>query len=174
MNNLYHYSRLPIIHIDQYELVFSDTYDESREYGKYHLRPFMKPDGFWFSPEDDNQEFDGSWRDYLEQEFFGGQLLTYKYHVKLESCVNLLVLDTVAKMYEFNKRYLLYDKEPVLRSLAILWQKVALDYQGIIIAPYQWSVRLDKDFRWYYTWDCASGCIWDISAIDSITLLQGG
>jgi len=173
-NEFYHYSQKPIINLNQQEIVFGDTYDEKRKHGKYHLCPFMKPDGFWFSPENDKQEYDGSWRDYLQQECHGGELLNYKYHVELASCANLLILDTVAKMYEFNKRYLLYYEEPVLRSLAILWQKVALDYQGIIIAPYHDSLRLHPNFRWYYLWDCASGCVWDISAVQSIKLQQGG
>ena len=174
MDNLYHYSRLSIPHLTRYELVFSDTYDESRECSKYYLRPFMKPEGLWFSPEDATAENDCSWRDYCLEELDDDSLLGYKYHVELGSCANLLILDTVSSMYEFNKRYLVYYDEPVLRSLAICWQKVALDYQGILIAPYHWSLRLDADFRWYYPWDCASGCIWDISAIESFTLLQGG
>ncbi|QBI98814.1 hypothetical protein SEA_BOBBY_184 [Mycobacterium phage Bobby] len=46
------------------------------------------------------------------------------------------------------------------------WGKVAADYGGIIIAPYQWSRRMDP--HWYYTWDCASGCIWNLEAIESL------
>ena len=82
MNNLYHYSRLPIINFTQPELVFGDTYDETCDPGKYHLCPFMKPHGLWFSPEDDTQEYDGSWRDYCLQECHD-ILSNYKYHVKL-------------------------------------------------------------------------------------------
>ena len=77
-------------------------------------------------------------------------------------------------MYAFGKKYQYMGEPEYFGKLAIRWQDVALDYQGILIAPYQWSLRLDKDFRWYYMWDCASGCIWDLSAIASLTLLQGG
>ena len=174
MNNLYHYSREVIPNLTQRKLVFGETYDEEPKPDEYYLHPFMKPEGLWFSPEDDTQKHDASWRDYCLQELDDDSLLSYKYHVELGSCANLLILDTVSKMYEFNKRYLVYYEEPVLRSLAICWQQVALDYQGILIAPYQWSLRLHSDFCWYYPWDCASGCIWDISAIQSLTLLQGG
>lgn len=48
------------------------------------------------------------------------------------------------------------------------WRMVARTYQAIVIAPYQWSCRLNDDCAWYYGWDCASGCIWDVSAIDRI------
>ena len=46
--------------------------------------------------------------------------------------------------------------------------KVMLDRRvdGIIIAPYQWYCRMTVD--WYYTWDCASGCIWNLDAIESV------
>ena len=44
------------------------------------------------------------------------------------------------------------------------WPKVAERYDGIIIAPYQWSRRLDGPM-WYYGWDCASGCVWRARAV---------
>ena len=28
--------------------------------------------------------------------------------------------------------------------------------------------RLDMETRWYYGWDCASGCVWDASAVQSV------
>jgi len=175
MNNLYHYSQMPIVNLSQRQLVFSDTYDEARDRSKYYLCPFMKPDGFWFSPEDATQKYDVSWYDYClqESEYFSA-ILRYKYHILPVPTANLLILDTISKMYEFRKRYLLYFREPLLRSLAICWQKVALDYQGILIAPYHYELRLNSDFTWYSSWDCASGCVWDISAIQSISLVQGG
>lgn len=45
------------------------------------------------------------------------------------------------------------------------WPVLARKWSGIIIAPYQWRRRLDGGAQWYYGWDCASGCIWDVSAI---------
>jgi hypothetical protein len=36
----------------------------------------------------------------------------------------------------------------------------------LLITPYIWSCRLD--FNWYYTWDCASGCFWDVSCLHRI------
>ncbi len=45
------------------------------------------------------------------------------------------------------------------------WDKVKDKYQGIIIAPYQWECRLALETCWYYGWDCASGCIWDLDCI---------
>ena len=51
------------------------------------------------------------------------------------------------------------------------WRLVAEEWQGIVIAPYLWERRFDSDARWYYSWDCASGCIWDHRAIAAIELI---
>ena len=57
------------------------------------------------------------------------------------------------------------------RDRCINWRAVAGDYAGLIITPYQWSRRLEP-YSWYYGWDCASGCIWDPSAITDIKLIE--
>ena len=44
-------------------------------------------------------------------------------------------------------------------------QNSTSDYQGIIIAPYLWTRRHHESTGWYYSWDCASGVIWDARAI---------
>ena len=172
LNNLYHYSHEVITDFTQRELVFGDFYDETRKLDKYYLRPSMKPEGLWFSPEDATREYDESWRAYCSD--LSLNPLTYKYHVKLSPDANLLLISDVSGMYKFCKKYRSKEDVAVYGNLGICWQYVALDYQGIIISPYQHSLRLDSDFYWYYPWDCASGCIWDISAISSLTLLQGG
>ena len=52
------------------------------------------------------------------------------------------------------------------RSYRINWQPLTEQYAGIIISPYQWKRRLDgRASDWYYGWDCASACIWDLSAV---------
>lgn len=61
---------------------------------------------------------------------------------------------------------LLKFRQPMIS--AIMWPKVAKEYQGIIISPYQWERRDFFGTFWYSGWDCASGCIWDKEAIKSI------
>lgn len=53
------------------------------------------------------------------------------------------------------------------------WIDVASRYSGIEIAPYQWKRRIHPSTFWYYTWDCASGCIWDLSAIKKFEVARG-
>jgi hypothetical protein len=50
--------------------------------------------------------------------------------------------------------------------VGIDWVRVAAEYAGILIAPYQRPVR--HEIMWYYTWDCASACIWDTSIIERV------
>jgi hypothetical protein len=47
------------------------------------------------------------------------------------------------------------------------WRKAASDFDGLIIAPYLWSLRLLGP-QWYHGWDCASGCIWSTDAVASM------
>ena len=49
--------------------------------------------------------------------------------------------------------------------MIIDWHAVAQAYAGIEIAPYCWSLRFEYEFLWYYGWDCASGCVWELSAV---------
>jgi hypothetical protein len=66
---------------------------------------------------------------------------------------------------------LAFHAEFGLDNWKVSWIAVAEQWQGIIIAPYLWERRLG-DPSWYYTWDCASGCIWDATAIASVSLTE--
>jgi hypothetical protein len=48
------------------------------------------------------------------------------------------------------------------------WNKVSQKFSGIEIVPYINETRFDEEIQWYYTWDVASGCIWDSSGIKSV------
>lgn len=65
-----------------------------------------------------------------------------------------------------------YAIDPGPQVYRIDWDAVAGTYQGIIITPYIWERRLG-DSAWYYSWDCASGCIWDPAAIGSLRVFAG-
>jgi len=47
----------------------------------------------------------------------------------------------------------------------IEWDVLVGQYDGIEICPYLKEFR-NSTSRWYYTWDVASGCIWDSNALD--------
>ncbi len=79
-------------------------------------------------------------------------------------------ITTAAKFDAFTKRF---GSQPFDFPLVYVdWAKVAKLYDGIIIAPYISARRLAHSVNWYYTWDCASGCIWNPRAIKSIKLIE--
>lgn len=53
------------------------------------------------------------------------------------------------------------------------WDRVASKHDGIIIAPYCWQQRLKDETFWYYSWDCASGCIWHPRAVTALIPISG-
>lgn len=122
---------------------------------------FDKPRGFWVSVEGEDD-----WKTWCEAEEFGLGRLAVEHDVTLTVDANVLLIDSLDALREFA------DKWKVERGDyrdGIQWAVLEHFYDGIIIAPYQWGARLDPDTSFYYGWDCASGCIWNSDAIESIT-----
>lgn len=127
----------------------------------------FKPSGLWVSIEGDDD-----WKSWCESEEFGLDRLNFIHEVILFEDANILRLACSSDILEFTKKY--QDRTSNFRS-KIIWKDVATDFDGIIIAPYIWKLRLDAATIWYYPWDCASGCIWNTSkAIKEIKLLSQG
>ncbi len=116
-----------------------------------------KPEGLWYG-------VDASWLDWCVSEGFRSYKLLYGLQLDLSS---MLVLTTVDEVKAFAKKYAgaLYPGSFVNY---IDWAKVAKEFGGIEISPYQWDLRL-SDIRWYYGWDVASGCIWDPAVVRGIS-----
>lgn len=127
-------------------------------------RLFDKPAGFWISVagEDD-------WPEWCRSQEFALESLGCVHDVTLKADARILHLKTPFDIIEFEAEY---GRTFVRGSslIGIHWERVATKHQGIIIAPYQWGCRMDVAF--YYTWDCASGCIWDVAAIADIKLRE--
>lgn len=116
----------------------------------------FKPVGLWLSVagEDD-------WKAWCEGEKFGLDRLKHASEVTLKPDANVLVIDTTDKLVAFDAKFRKTLDPLTIRNID--WPKVKELYDGLIIAPYHWSHRLD--LMWYYGWDCASGVIWNLSAI---------
>jgi hypothetical protein len=152
MNRLIHYSENPVLQ------AYSAEQDSHR--------PF-KPKGLWLSVEGRND-----WKEWCLSEGFGLDRLKCAAEVRLDPAANILRLSTEEAILDFTRRY---GRAPLIDLPGlndIDWSGAASDYQGIIIAPYQWRLRLDDRTFWYYGWDCASGCVWDAAAISSITQIE--
>lgn len=119
----------------------------------------FKPNGLWVSVagEDD-------WPEWCRREEFREDTLTHAHEVVILDDSNILVLDTPEAILDMGRRY--PSSGSLSRWAEVDWTKVAATYDGIVIAPYQWSLRLDPRAHWYYTWDCASGCIWNLDVLD--------
>lgn len=130
-----------------------------------------KPRGLWVSVEGADD-----WRSWCEAEGYGNPAEQYCYQVTLKPAAKVLRLKTTAEILGFAKKYNAdpyFGRIPTMMSgYGVDWPAVAEKYDGIIIAPYNWNLRLDNRTHWYYGWDCASGCIWNApAAIKSITPL---
>lgn len=122
-----------------------------------------KPMGLWVSVDGDQD-----WKTWCESESFG--LGEIRYSVTLREPNNILIIRSPEELLEFTAKY---DKQLEMGGHSFKghymdWVAVAKAYQGVIITPYQWDLRLDQRTHWYYGWDCASGCIWDAQAIKRV------
>lgn len=129
--------------------------------------PYQKPDGNWISVPG---EMD--WPSFCQSDYsvWG---LRYRHTLELDMR-SIMLITNVEEIDRFADEW---GVKTILNGYSwwgIAWDKLAERYQGIVIAPYIWERRLSlqgkaaKVSNWYYTWDCASGCIWDATAIKYI------
>lgn len=137
-----------------------------------NLSGYGKPIGFWIT--DDTND---CWRTWCKGERFNLEGLTHKHEVTLDESGILILrsgheIEAHTKKYSVPKWWGPTGEPRKYRDICVDWREVAKEYTGLIITPYQWSRRMDAGYSWYYTWDCASGCIWDASAILDVRLID--
>lgn len=134
------------------------TFDPERPYAQQAERD--KPVGLWLSV-DDNDE---GWKDWCKGNDYGEEGLAHRAEVTLRQKANIRYLTHAGALDEFTALFgvLVYG------SAYIDWRRVTSLYDGIVIAPYIWERRLVRRTFWYYSWDCASGCIWNLKAIEVV------
>lgn len=158
---LAHYSREPLGDLTPVE---QPDHPAARMWGK--------PEGLWISVEALDGDSDDGWRSWCKSE-----MPQWAFDQKHETVFTLrpdarvMMITSEHELDAFQALYGTSLRSPtgyVFEDL-IDWIRLAQDYQGIIIAPYIWSRRLHPRTRWYYGWDCASGCFWDPSCLERIT-----
>lgn len=147
MTEYLHFARGPIERLDRTWKYGADCYTD-------------KPAGLWVSVEDGD-----GWADYCHREDYRLDGLTYAHEVTLTPGARILRISDTAGIDAFTATYDKLDSRHWKAGWEIDWTRVAHEYQGIVIAPYQWQRRGAAHTFWYYTWDCSSGCIWDLNAI---------
>lgn len=106
----------------------------------------MKPAGLWYS-------IDGDWERWCQDS--DPNFLAPVGHDIVLADETILRLSSKREIQKFQREY----GSRIGRLLHIIdWQAVGQHYDGIEIAPYCWPARLEV--LWYYSWDCASGCLW--------------
>jgi len=126
--------------------------------------PEFKPQGIWY-------QVDNSWRDWCSSEM-PHWLADYKHEFLFDiDYTNIYVISNEQELREFTTNY-----QKKIQSdypyKAIDWRTLAKEYKGIEIPNYLYSCRMEREFLWYYGWDVASGCIWDVSAIKNYKQLE--
>ena len=133
---------------------------------KYIQKQTYKPEGFWFS-------CNNSWVEWFEENM-NSRITKYIYEVKLFNNIKtdlanpdknkLLVIKNMKELDDFHNKYFVKNKHELID-----WKKVSRDYGGIEICPYMQKYRFK--YNWYYTFDVASGCIWNLEPIIKKTRL---
>jgi hypothetical protein len=115
-----------------------------------------KPRGLWYAT-------GSEWLKYVKYEY-QDKMSEYNKIIKLNLDLSrMLIIDTPEKFLAFEQKYVpTINTEELLDR--VLWDEVAKQYAGVEISPYFSKFRFH---RWYYSWDVASGCIWDFSIIKS-------
>ncbi len=149
MNDLIHYSIKPVLTVKSVKQTHT---------------PDMKPQGFWFSVEDGR-----GWKEWCEAEKYRLDKLACENIIQLKDKTSILQLSSCDDIDRFHHQHCATD---IPSLFFINWQAVAEKFSGIIIAPYQYGRRLDRNTSWYYGWDCSCGCIWDGDAVASIKTLE--
>lgn len=128
---------------------------------------FFKPRGFWISDDDDY-----GWKKWCEENGSFSNQFKYKYQIELNHDANILYITSPQQLDEFSEKYKT-DKYDYLKHeiIYITWSKITSKYDGIIITPYFWERRMGSRSTWYYSWDCASGCIWNANAIKQFKMI---
>jgi hypothetical protein len=127
----------------------------------------FKPLGLWVSDDD----CEDNWRAWCISTGIVLEQLTHVHDVDLAPDANVLRLTSASEIRAFTRDWSFVDPDfSVIRQ--IRWPDVMTAYDGMIITPYIWSMRLDMESFWYYGWDCASGCIWHPRAIALVRLRE--
>lgn len=119
----------------------------------------LKPSGLWLSDESDY-----GWKDWCNAEGFHLESLNHETKVQI-NLDDVLWIKTEEALNKFSENFSIPIHEELTNMSTINWPLVQSKWKGLIISPYQWNSRLGQKCFWYYGWDCASGVIWDLSAV---------
>lgn len=112
-----------------------------------------RPVGLWYS-------IDNSWKNFCLDSGNNQWIGRYNYKVNLLNA-NVLKLLSVGGVRRFGEIY----GERGRFNTFIHWGRVAMDFDGIEIQDYKADWFNTVETNWIFTWDCASGCIWNLKDV---------
>jgi hypothetical protein len=148
-----------LVHFSKTKFSLSKKRDYQQEDPKFNF----KPRGLWVSDESASM----NWSRWCRDNHFREKNLKYK--TELDIALSEVLLIKSKRDIELFQLAYRQPMPPLHTFMSIDWDKVAKAYKGIIITPYLWDFRLKFDYIWYYGWDCAGGCIWDLTCVKLAT-----
>lgn len=144
------------------EVDLTRTYDQE---GKYKRGD--KPRGLWLSDESDY-----GWSEWCRQEEFVDTDAQLRTDFRIRPDANVLHLDTPQAILDFTDEWGFRPEWAATNAWIsnvwdIDWPKIAELYDGILITPYQPAYHLEV--RWYYSWDVASACVWNLDCLERVS-----
>lgn len=131
----------------------------------YGFSEHYKPRGLWYSIDDE-------WKEWCQNQM--PQWINPNWFSLDLDMGGILVIQSVSDLLRFEKRYKIVEPYPKIN-----WESVKKDYLGVEIQNYyclktfsDFSPGKLRDYMWLYGWDINSGCIWDLSCIRSIQLVN--
>lgn len=139
----------------------------------------FKPDGLWYAK-------DNEWKDWAKKNL----KRKYKYHYKISIYLTtldkpdktkILKIYTMNELIKFTIKFGKKKSSPISDFILIDWKKVAKKFGGIEIKILKYIdiSEIDKYFKteqtslmWNYSFDIASGCIWNMKSIRDISLVK--
>lgn len=125
---------------------------------RYEQVVMWKPQGFWF-------DVDGDWGRWCGSQGYRFDRLSHRREVWIDDPSRVLFVSNARELDAFGEGYRSRMGYPDEGVWNIDWPRVAAGWAGIVISPYLWERRNAVGSEWYYPWDCASGCVWDLSVI---------
>lgn len=141
---------------------FSDENFRFNTRKKYPTPPKFehKPKGLWLS-----DETELGWSKWTSDQNFRTNTMAERttFDCNLD---NWAVLNDREMIDIFTKRFTARHEFGEMHLDFMNWAEIMDRFSGILITPYCWGSRTKHS--WYYGWDCASGCVWDLSTIKLI------
>lgn len=166
-----------------------DLYEIKLNRNRKYKQMGLKPNGFWYSMKD-------SWYNHLCEYYDTDKLYnSYVYEIKLKSlssdrkiftkCIShpdynkILLLETIKDIDIFTNIYgrvMRMDKNKNKdKFISISCSQLVKDYGGIEVRNYEKLIKSSKfedKHRWLKSYDCSSGCIWNLDIIKEVNLVE--